>query len=62
MLLYSYLGALSCIIGNVLAIWPQPMIFEHGSKVLWLSPNFETHYEFEEPLGRFWETALPRPK
>ena len=51
MLLANYIASLLCVLNIVLAMWPQPVEFEHGSKVLWLSPGFKVHYKFEEPAG-----------
>ena len=33
------------------AIWPLPMEMELGSNALWLLPDFEVEYRYEEPTG-----------
>ena len=51
MLLANYIASLMYVVNTALAIWPQPVEFEHGSEVFWLSPGFKVHYKFEEPTG-----------
>ena len=53
LLKYLYAAGILCGVNTVLAIWPQPVEFEHGSKVLWLLPSFKVDYRFEEPSGIF---------
>lgn len=45
MLLLKLLPAWLCLSQSVSAIWPLPLEYSHGSKVLWLSPDFETVYK-----------------
>ena len=33
------------------AIWPLPMEMKLGSNALWLLPDFEVEYKYEEPSG-----------
>lgn len=33
------------------AIWPLPMEMKLGSNALWLLPDFEVEYRYEEPSG-----------
>lgn len=33
------------------AIWPLPIEMELGSNTLWLLPNFDVEYKYEQPTG-----------
>ena len=49
MLLVRSLFALFSLRTAALAVWPEPTRYEHGSSVLWLTPTFETAFEFPAP-------------
>ena len=54
MLLLKVLPVWLCLAETVSAIWPLPLHYSKGSKVLWLSPDFQTVYK---PLSSMqtWE-------
>ena len=54
MLLSKLLLAWLCLLKTGSAIWPLPLRCSNGSKVLWLSPDFETVYE-PLPSMKTWE-------
>ena len=45
MLLSKFVPAWICLLRTVSAVWPLPMQYSNGSKVLWLSSDFQTVYE-----------------
>lgn len=55
MLLLKFLPAWLVLLEIVSAIWPLPVHYSHGSKVLWLSPDFQTVYTPLSSMQR-WDT------
>lgn len=54
MILLEPLAAFLCLLwifNTAFAIWPLPMEMELGSNALWLLPDFEVEYGYEEPTG-----------
>ena len=47
----STLLCLSWFFNIAFGIWPLPMEMELGSNALWLLPNFEVEYKYEQPTG-----------
>ncbi|MCJ1483070.1 N-acetyl-glucosamine-6-phosphate deacetylase [Schaereria dolodes] len=45
---------------SVAAIWPAPLEYQHGSNVLWLSPDVHTIYKLQNDLKEDWFTATLR--
>ena len=55
MLLLKLLPPWLALLEIASAIWPLPLHYSHGSKVLWLSPDFQTVYKPLSSMQR-WDT------
>lgn len=54
MLLLRSSSTLTCLfwfLSTVSGIWPLPVEMELGSNALWLLPDFEVDYKYEQPTG-----------
>ena len=50
------------LIASALALWPQPRQYDHGSSVLWLSPDvrlLHTSNAQAQPFGQLWDNFIP---